>query len=737
MKQALIKEKRLENIMDELGCLFIIFLEVLSILIILYFSINIAFSADSNWSGNQHNEISLSEVKQGQLLYKTDVVGRYLPAATVSTDVDIKITGMIARAKVTQVFKNTTAEWLEGVYVFPLPEDAAVDHLKMVIGKRIIEGKIKLKQEARKIYKQAKAQGRKVSLVEQQRPNIFSTAVANIAPYESIQIVIEYQQNIKYRNMSAGNNSVGEFNLRFPMVINPRYIPGKPIIETMELSSGEVGGGWAMNTTQVPDASKITPPVSIKKINKISLRIELDAGFPVESLDSAYHRVTKVNHGKGKYSITLVADTENEKYNYADRDFNLNWQTAIGKQPRAAVFSQQDENSNDAYHLIMIMPPTEAKAEQAKMAREVIYIIDTSGSMAGTSIKQARQALLMAVDRLSVNETFNIIEFNSTAHKFFRRAVNASQRNKVAAKRFIRNLSANGGTEMAAALNLALAAHSRPSNSSHNTIRQVVFLTDGSVGNEEGLFQLIKSKLGDSRLFTVGIGSAPNSYFMTKAARQGRGTFTYIGDVNEVQQKMGRLFTKLDSPILKNIHIDFNTAGAMEVWPEKQPDLYKGEPIMIVAKSTGKLNKIKVSADLANRKWQMNLKITQTELTNDIAVLWARQKISHLMNKLYESENKAAAKQQIVKVALKHHLVSKFTSLVAVDVTPTRPLHEAMNKQVLKTNLPKGMIYKKVFGNLPQTATASELNLLTGFILLLIAIVMLGYQALANTKKAI
>ncbi|VAW99092.1 Inter-alpha-trypsin inhibitor domain protein, partial [hydrothermal vent metagenome] len=309
--------------------------------------------------------------------------------------------------------------------------------------------------------------------------------------------------------------------------------------------------------------------------------------------------------------------------------------------------------------------------------------------------------------------------------------------NKTSAKRFIRNLSADGGTEMAAALNLALESNSRGLNSDRNTIRQVVFLTDGSVGNEEGLFRLIKSKLGDSRLFTVGIGSAPNSYFMTKAARQGRGTFTYIGDVNEVQQKMALLFEKLDSPVLKNIHIDFNTAGALEIWPEKQPDLYKGEPIIVVAKSTEQISRVKVSADLANRKWQMDLKVTQTESNNDISVLWARQKINHLMDKLHDGENKETVKQQIVKVALKHHLVSKFTSLVAVDVTPSRPLHEAMNKHMLKTNLPKGMIHKKVFGNLPQTATASELNLLIGFILLLIAIAILGYQALANNNKAI
>jgi len=742
MKQAIVKEKLIESVVDELSHLFIIFLEILAFLIILYFSINVAFSSESRGYGAtglrvqledmQHQEMTLSEVKQGRLLYKSDVVGYYLPAATISTDVEIKITGIIARAIVTQVFKNTSSEWLEGIYVFPLPEDAAVDHLKMIIGERIIEGKIKEKREARKIYNQAKQQGKKVSLIEQQRPNMFSTEVANIAPGETVKIIIEYQQNIKYQ---VNNKNSGAFNLRFPMAINPRYIPGNSLapqlIENIKLSSGEMGSGWAVNTTQVPNASKITPAVSMNKINKITLRVELDAGFAIETIDSAYHRVTKVNHGEGKYSITLMPNTEYDNSNYADRDFNLIWQTTIGAQPRAAIFSQQDSSTNETYHLIMLMPPSEIKTKQAILDREIIYIIDTSGSMAGTSIKQARKALLMAVNRLSANETFNIIEFNSTAHKLFRQAVNATSRNKTLATRFIRHLSANGGTEMATALNLALDGN----KDTQNRIRQIIFLTDGSVGNEDALFRLIKSKLGDSRLFTVGIGSAPNSYFMTKAAKQGRGTFTYIGDVNEVQSKMAELFSKLDSPVLKNINIDFNTAAAMEIWPKVQPDLYRGEPIIVVAKSIDELNMVKISADLSRKKWQMNLKVTQAKTNNDISVLWARYKIRNLMDSLIESKNKNSLKSQIVAVALKHHLVSKFTSLVAVDVTPSRPLHENMKKHALKTNLPKGMLHKKVFGSLPQTATSSELNMLIGFILLLLATVMLKHQVALNKQR--
>jgi len=731
MKQIIENKKLSEDIIDELSCMFIIFLEVLAFLIISYFSINVAFSGELEVD-NDSIEMTLSEITRGSLLYKTDTVGRYIPSPTVSTDVEIKVSGMIARTTVTQEFKNKTENWLEGVYVFPLPEDAAVDHLKMFVGQRVIEGKIKQREEARKIYNKAKREGKKASLVEQHRPNLFQNSIANIGPGETIKVVIEYQQNVQY--VVSEKNS-GEFNLRFPMAINPRYIPGNVMGRELTKSVSEkieVGNGWGINTNQVPDASLITPPVSSKLINKVNLRVELDVGFPIDTILSAYHRVTKVNHGNGKATVTLLPDNEMEKYNYMDRDFNLKWQTDVGKQPRAAVFSQK--KGKNYYHLLMIMPPNNSAKSLSKINREVIYILDTSGSMGGSSIRQARKALLLAIDNLSSSETFNVIEFNSTARKFFSSAVKANYRNKSSAKRFVSNLDANGGTEMASALNLAFK-NSNKSDDDSSRIRQIIFLTDGSVGNEEMLFGLIKRKLGNSRLFTIGIGSAPNSHFMTKAAKFGRGTFTYIGDVNEVQQKMGELFAKLDSPILKNIKIEYGSNSQIEAWPKQQPDLYLGEPIIVVARSAEALSDISLSADMGNKNWNLDLKITQSEGNEGVSVLWARKKISSLMESLYEGEDKEKIKRSVTDIALEHHLVSKFTSLVAVDVTPSRTKDNILNKHAFKTNLPKGMSYKKVFGHLPKTATTAELNILIGLILLLIALVMIRHQMKLNALE--
>lgn len=748
MKQLIVNKKMSDNIIDELGCMFIVFLEVIAFIIIGYFSINVAFSGEletdgsasqgnktesnwprSNWTENQYREMTLDEVTSGSLLYKTDAVGRYLAAATMSTDVDIKITGMIARTTVTQEFKNDSDQWLEGLYVFPLPEDSAVDHLKMIIGERIIEGKIKPRKEARKIYNNAKRSGKKASLIEQQRPNMFQNSIANIAPHEVVKVVIEYQQKIHYL---VSNNNVGEFSLRFPMTITPRYIPGRALKKSLN-ENIEVGNGWAMNTNQVPDASLITPPVSVKKINPINLRVELDAGFPIESIRSAYHRVSKVSHGEGKATITLLANDESERINYADRDFSLTWKTEVGKHPRAAVFSQKKDD--DFYHLLMIMPPNKIIDEKARLNREVVYILDTSGSMGGASIRQARKALLLAIDKLSPRESFNVIEFNSTATKLFSNAVIASPRNKNKARRFVKNLNANGGTEMASALNLAFEKREYESANKTNKLRQIIFLTDGSVGNEDMLFALIKQKLGNSRLFTIGIGSAPNSHFMTKAAKFGRGTFTYIGDVNEVQLKMAGLFAKLDSPVLKNIRIDYGNSEEIETWPKQQPDLYLGEPITIVTRSKEALDKIKLSALMGSQKWMLALNVNNAENNDAVAVLWARSKISNLMDSEHEGASKEQIKKSVTEVALKHHLVSKFTSLVAVDITPSRTSESKLKKHLFKTNLPKGSSHKKIFGRLAQTATTAELNILTGLILLLIALVMIRHQLKLNTPE--
>jgi Ca-activated chloride channel family protein len=650
---------------------------------------------------NETNTIkNLADVGQASLLFKQN--GQFSEAAQLNTDVVMTITGMINRVIVTQSFSNTTDNWQEGIYVFPLPENAAVDQLRLKIGKRLIEGQIKEKKEAKKIYTQAKQHGKQAALTEQERPNIFTTSVANIAPHETIIVEIEYQQIVNYDN--------GLFSLRFPMVVGPRYIPGKPLIQDENIESFS-GTGWAVNTDEVVDAVRITPPVlapDSKRKNKVSINIDLDAGLALEKIDSPYHAI-EIDKQNGQYQITLK-----QKTTLANRDFELIWKPEPSVAPKAALFT---ENKNgETYAMIMMVPPETQQAQT--IPREILYVIDTSGSMGGQSIIQARAALELALIQLKPGDKFNIIQFNSFTSKLFNDSQLVNQQTLEQASRYIRSLEANGGTEMASALNTAL------NNQSNNGyLRQVIFLTDGSIGNEQALFEIIQNKLGNSRLFTIGIGSAPNSHFMQRAANFGRGTHTYIGKLEEVQTRMQALFEKIENPVLKDIAIDWMESD-MEIWPQKIVDLYKGEPLVITAKTKHTLGEIKMTGKISGKTWSSSLKLNGGQNRHGVASLWARNKISSLMQQKRDAEFESI-KQSIIDTALEHHLVSKYTSLVAVDVTPIRPKEEELDSQAIPTHLPAGWDHNKVFGQqFPATATDARLNFLIGLFLILFSSVL-------------
>ncbi|MGH7230397.1 MAG: marine proteobacterial sortase target protein [Nitrospiraceae bacterium] len=642
------------------------------------------------------------EATCGTLLYRTDRA--YLAAPILKTDVEITVSGLISRAIVRQQFKNDSAEWAEGLYVFPLPENAAVDHLTMRIGERIIEGVIKERAEAKKTYERAKTEGKRASLIEQERPNIFTTSVANIGPGDEITIEIQYQQTLRYEH--------GVFRLRFPLVVGPRYIPGMPMRE----EGGEVGHGWSTDTDQVPDASRITPPVEHPRtglLNPVNLKIDLAAGFPLARLESSYHRI-HTEEQEGRHSITL-----DEGAVPSDRDFELVWQPAPDKAPTAAVFTEQ--NGEETFVLFMVMPP-DLSSPGNRMPREVVFIIDTSGSMHGSSIEQAKAALNLALTRLSPDDTFNIIQFNSVTHVLFTGSVSANSAHSQQAARFVSGLTAQGGTEMLPALQRAL-----DSREDDARLRQVVFLTDGAVGNEDELFRVIQQRLGDSRLFTVGIGSAPNSYFMRKAAEFGRGAYTYISSPTEVQTKMDRLFRKLEHPALTDIQIAWPGAVASESFPSRIPDLYLGEPVMITLKAATLSGHAIIHGRFGSAPWQTELLLNARERRTGLSMLWARAKIDSLMNERVTGADQDRIRRAVIDVAVKHHLVTRYTSLVAVDVTPARPADKDIKTHALKTNLPHGWDYTHVFG-LPQTATNGPIRLVMGLLLLALACAAFGLR---------
>jgi Ca-activated chloride channel family protein len=640
------------------------------------------------------------EAACGTLLFKAN--GETLAVPLLGTDVYIRVSGMVARATVRQRFRNPHAEWYEGIYVFPLPENAAVDHLRMRIGDRVVEGEIRERDAAKAAYQEAKQSGRRATLLEQERPNVFTSSVANIGPGDEIEVELEYQQTLRYEQ--------ARYSLRFPMVVGPRYVPGTP-------DASLIGAGWSPGTDQVPDAARITPPVlrpgeDVKPVNPVTLRVSLEAAVPLAAVESPYHPVSVRETSPSAREVMLDGET------YATRDFELAWTVAPDRAPRVALFTERKGERH--YGLLMVMPPAGGRPA-ASLPREVIFVIDTSGSMHGASILQAKEALELAVLRLGPRDRFNVIEFNSDASALFTDARAATAENLALATRWIRALKAQGGTEMAAALRLALNGRE-----SADRVRQVIFLTDGAVGNEEALFRLIAERLGDSRLFTVGIGSAPNSYFMTKAAQAGRGTFTYIGRPDEVKQKMGELFAKLESPVLKNVRIEWPGGAQVESWPKRLPDLYLGEPVVVTAALARAEGEIVVSGTLGDAPWRAAVPVAAAAEGSGMGVLWARDKIAALLDSLRENAPEPEVRTAVVDLALSHHLVTKYTSLVAIDRTPVRPDATALKSAALPTNLPDGWTYAAVFGELPRGATDARLNLLLGMSLLAAALLAFG-----------
>ena len=630
----------------------------------------------------QDGTVSKGEVSSGSLLLQSSTPGRYVEAPLVAADVKMHIAGPVIRTTLTQRFTNPSDKWVEGVYAFPLPEDAAVDTLKIVIGDRFIEGDIKERQEARIIYEQAAANGQRAGLVEEERPNLFTTSLANIGPGETVAIQIEYQDKARLDN--------GVWSTRVPLVIAPRYSP-RP---TFGLTADRTNRTIAVNDP-VPDRDRITPPVlhpAHEPAGAEGLRlpvnfdISLEAGAPIADISSQSHGLIVTKADADSATIHLK-DGEVP----ADRDFILSWKPEPAKAPTASLFR---ETRNGEDYLLAVVNPPAIKVQGQRRDRETIFVIDNSGSMSGESMDQAKQGLLLALDRLAPTDEFNVIRFDDTMDILFTTAVAANEQNLARAKRFVSNLEANGGTEMLPALRAALVDNDK---SNTEEVRQVVFITDGSIGNEDELFSAITGGLGRSRLFTVGIGSAPNAYFMTRAARQGRGAFTYMDDITKVTEQSAKLFAALENPVMTDLAVKLPT-GAADAYPSPLPDLYSGEPVTLVLRAADLKGDLTLSGRLNGSTWSQTFSIADAASTKGVAQLWGRAKIAGFEESRYSGMSLEDVDKGVLRTALDFHLVSRLTSLVAVDKTPARPAGETLDTRQIASMLPKGWDFGAVFG---------------------------------------
>ena len=648
------------------------------------------------------------DVARGSLIAES-ANGFALHLPLVSTDITIKVTGPIGRTIVRQTFQNDSDQWIEALYLFPLPENAAVDRIQLTIGDRFIEGEIKEKKEASEIYAKAKTDGYKAAIVEQDRPNLFHTSVANIPPRGQIGVVIEYQQSLSWRDRS--------FGLRFPLAITPRFLPAtQEISQLIALKSG-----WEMLPGERPQILDIDEG----QVAKTKIRMSLSPGFEIGKLESPSHPIQVIS--RSEEEVELLVGNGSGKLK--PRDFILNWSPISLKVPEAAFFSERHKYEN--FGLVMITPP-ETQAE-TYVSREVIFVIDTSGSMDGISIENAKEALIAGINGLRRGDSFNVINFDDTATELFRTPVSISKRSRTAAKRYIRSLNADGGTNIQSALSLALLKNKPLSH----RVRQIIFITDGAVGNETALFYFINKNLGHSRLFTVGIGDAPNRFFMKEAAEVGRGTYSFVDPGVDTKITIANLFKKISRPILTNVQI--NGEGVSDITPQKIPDLYFDEPLVFSVKLRKPAAEFLITGRLGRSEWKKTVKVTSTDVLAGVATDWAKRSIDGWRSKHLHGATPELVKKHITALGLEFNLVTRYTSLVSVDKTPSRPDNAFLQTQAIPALKPDGLRVKvKKYKEQPayspspldspdeivsfaQTADGYEKRLILGLLMMIMA----------------
>ena len=618
-------------------------------------------------ASQSEREDPLPDPESGALILRAqEGSGARYAAVRLGTDMQVTVTGTIARVQVSQVFRNVSDDWVEGVYLYPLPDGAAVDTLKMTVGNRVIIGKIQTREDARITYETARAEGRRAGLVEQQRPNIFTNSVANIGPGETVLVVIEYQMAVEQRG--------AVFSLRLPLVVGPRYVPPQSLTSAAALADAR-----AVTSAPIHDTA-------LAAINPVSITVDLTPGFAPANIISAYHSVAVAGEG-ARRTITLAAGEVPQ-----DRDFELSWISASAT-PTAALYRQELDGAQ--YVMVAITPPF--PDENAFVPpREMVFVIDNSGSMGTDAMEAAKASLLGALASLRPEDHFNIIRFDDTMDQVFPASVPATPRNIAQAERFTRNLKADGGTVMLPALTAALTDTGVTSRA--DVVRQVIFLTDGAISNEEAMLAAIGGDAGNSRVFMVGIGSAPNTYLMNRMAREGRGTATIIGTIAEVAARMEQLIATLSRPAMQNLTAE--VAGAQyEVTPAILPDLYAGEPLVLLARGDSLDGTITIAGRFGQSDWSRTLAFADADESPAIARLWARSRIDAIeSDRVLRRTTLDEANAAIARLGLDFHIVTSQTSLVAVDETPARPDDTPLRREDLPINLPAGWDFDLLFG---------------------------------------
>jgi len=624
-------------------------------------------------------------------LYVQSEKGNPLVFPLKHTDVQAKVTGNVSRVEVTQTFENPFSTPLEATYIFPLPDEAAVDDMEIRIGDRIIKGNIKKRQEAVAIYEQAKNQGRTAGLLEQERANIFTQSLANIQPGEQIDVIIRYTDSLKFTG--------GNYEFVFPMVVGPRYIPGTTIDENT------TGGGSApapmtlnKDTDLVPDASRLNAPIlppGTRSGYDINVTVDIEAGVEIKEVHSPSHQI-QIERQEQRMGVTL-----SQRDTIPNKDLILRYQVA-GDRTQTTVLSQIDNRGG--HFAVYLIPAIEYHPDQL-VPKDVVFLIDTSGSQSGEPLNKCQELMRRFIQGLNPHDTFTIIDFSDTTRQLSPVPLTNTEQNRNRAMKYINQLNASGGTQLMrgiqAVLNFPEVDPGR--------LRSIVLLTDGYIGNENQILAEVQRhlKLGN-RLHSFGAGSSVNRFLLNRIAEIGRGISRIVRYDEPTEELAEQFFGQINNPVLTNIHLYWQGEGEPPIiYPATPPDLFAEQPLVLFGRQKdARPGQLEVTGTIAGgQQYKQSFELNFEDTGNPaIAQLWGRNRIKDLMNQMVKGETKVGV-ETVTDTALIYQLLCQYTAFIAVsDEVRVNPNDRSVSVQV-PVEMPEGISYQGIFGDVEVEAT--------------------------------
>lgn len=616
--------------------------------------------------------------------------GTSWPALSLESEVEAEVTGPLIKVTVRQSFVNSGESWAEGLYRFPLPEDATVHSLTMEIGDRIIRGIVQEKAEARRTYEIAAQAGQRASLLEENRPNMFTTSVANLGPGDRIDVTFSYLALAKLKGST--------FSWIMPQVITPRYDGPQAI-------PGDAGPQGGRGNSPLTDQSQYAVAGDAPTVQQAGLSIRFNGAEMIDTVTSPTHSLIK------KVGSDILSYKVQSKG--GDRDIHLAWNLARTAQPKAHLFTETVDGED--YSLLMLVPPKDRPDLSTIPPRDITFMVDISGSMHGAPLQAAKEAMIAALAGLRPQDHFNIVTFAAGHRRLFPVSMPATPESLEAARTALNTWQAGGGTEMGAPLYTALTSSSLPGSA-----KQVVFVTDGAIHYETRIFDLLISERNETRLFPIGTGAGPNHWFLSKMAEYGRGTYLPLPYGKITQAPVLELLKDMEAPQLTHVALDWSLQHRS---PARVPDLFGDRATFITAKKKPNQMGPLVTGRRSNGSdWTLD-SAQETRLTDSgLAALWARREVSRIQTKAYDGVSREDIKAEALPIALKHQIVSPYTSFVAVEEVTTRPATEDLRDETLRSNLPAGTSAERFFA--PATGTDWKMHLLGALALLTLALLL-------------